>query len=154
MRMRRRCRYSGVGQSSDHPFWSPFSSLTVSLISSNSSFTILSPSVAQGKDSGTHDDWFQGWFTISICMNGRQRFQCLVLTVFINAPTRTFSHKPNESQLQHWRQAWHYRRNLPGLVVFHIEGAKGQPRGDNGTKVPHCVANGGAAVLWMNQFCD
>lgn len=70
--------------------------------------------------------------------------------------TGRFVDEPDEDELEDRRQGLYERRDSPRPVTLDLKSTKGEPRCDNGTKVPKRVVDGGkgSAVLGMTQFGD
>ena len=71
-------------------------------------------------------------------------------------PARRLGHRPHEDQLDDGREALHERGSTPRPVADDVVGAKSQPGGDDGSKIPGRVVDGGedGAVLRVGQLGD
>jgi len=70
--------------------------------------------------------------------------------------TGRFVDKPDKDKLEDRGQSLHKRRYSPRPIALNLKSTKGEPRCDNGAKVPKRVVDGGkgSAVLGMTQFSD
>ena len=70
--------------------------------------------------------------------------------------TGRFVDEPDEDELEDRGECLYKRRNTPRPIALDLKSTKGEPRCDNGTKVPKGVVDGceGSSVLRMTQFGD
>ena len=92
--------------------------------------------------------------TIGVALG--ERVQGLLVAALGNVETGRLRHEPDESQLEERWESLHERRCAPRPVAHDVVGAKGEPGGDDGAKVPRCVVDSREyrAVLRVHKLRD